>query len=105
MLAATSPERDRFPTLFHLALQIVSARRRLPDPLSHHLTAVIAQAWDIISNPNAISKDTAPEAIQLALRLRESERLRSAMEPARGHMTAEVAERLLAMEREFETSR
>lgn len=98
MLAAASPEREKFPYLFHLALELVSAGKDLPEPLSKHMELVSRQAMDVLMNPAAVSANTLPEAIQLALQLRSSEQLRRAFPPDLTGFTAVAARRLLSLE-------
>ena len=106
MLAAASPARERFPALFHLALEILSSERDLPPELSKHLKAVVSQALKVAADPASVGEDTLAESIQLALEIRNSEQLRSAIEPAAQHsMNAENAKRILSMERNLETTR
>lgn len=79
VFTAASAERDRFPALFQLALQIISEERELPEELSDHLKRVVEQAMQIDSNPAAISAQTMPDAIQLALDFKRSKRIRDAI--------------------------
>lgn len=98
MLAAASPEREKFPYLFHLALELVSAGKDLPAPLSKHMELVSRQAMDVLMNPSMVTANTLPEAIQLALQLRSSEQLRKAFPPDLSALTAVAAQTLLALE-------
>jgi hypothetical protein len=106
LLAAASTSRDGFPELFQLALRILGADRPLPAKLADHLSAVMVQAFDILTDPAAISQNTQPEAIQLALELRRSAELRQTIEPSlRASMTAESARKILALEQMLEATR
>jgi hypothetical protein len=105
MLAAASPAGENFPALFHLALEILSTDRALPPELSKHLQAVVTQALSVAADPTSVAGDTLAESIQLALKIRNSDQLRSAIEPARQNsIDAEHAKRILSMERALETA-
>ena len=105
MLAAASQERNGFPSLFHLALQIVSANRELPEQLSQHLKSVISEALKIAENPNLIARDTLSESIQLALQVKLSAELKSAIQPVlTSIITPNAAKNILELEREIETA-
>ncbi len=106
MLAAASPERERFPPLFQLALQVLSARGELPAQLAQHLETVIVQALEIAGDPQKVSPSTLPEAIQLALEIRGNDQLRAAIEPSRtAYMTVDAAKSILALERNLAAPR
>ncbi|MER9075542.1 hypothetical protein NKH80_22495 [Mesorhizobium sp. M0904] len=98
MLAAASPEREKFPSLFHLALELLSMNKELPEPLSRHMELVSRQALEVLVNPATVSANTLPEAIQLALQLRSSDRLRRAFNPDLHRLTAAQARNLLSLE-------
>lgn len=102
MLAAAPPDRERFPSLFHLALEILSSNRDLPPLLSEHVRMVVAQALDIAADPASVTAATLAEFIQLALAVRSSEQLRLAIEPAQTtQIDAARANEILSAERNF----
>ena len=106
MLAAASPARERLPALFHLTLEILSSERDLPPELFKHLQQVVSQALKVAADPASVGEDTLAESIQLALEIRNSEQLRSAIEAAQhDSIDAEHAKRILSMERALETTR
>ncbi len=105
MLAAAAPSPERFPALFHLDLEILSSEGELPEELSRHLQSVATQALAISADPTSASADTLAEAIQLALAMRSSKQLQSAVETASYKpIDSEDAKRILKVERAFETA-
>jgi hypothetical protein len=106
VFTAASAERDRFPALFQLALQIISEERELPDELSDHLKRVIQQAIQIYYDPAVISAQTMPDAIQLALDFKRSKRIREAIAAnADAPVSSNTAKSILALERKFASAR
>src|SRR5689334_11263612 len=98
MLAATLPESSPYPHLFHLALELISANRQLPDPLARHFEDVARQAMGLLDNPKTVDRYTLPEAVELAVQLQKSERLRSALFAGGKSISADQARSLLALE-------
>jgi hypothetical protein len=106
MFTAASTDLERLPALFQVALQILGNERQLPTQLSAHLKSVVSQAVRIVADPSAISKDTLPEAIQLALDLKRSAELQEAISPSvDGSITPQTARDILAVERRFAPTR
>lgn len=106
MLAAASLDRDQNPAPLHVALRILSSERRLPDKLSAYVRDVVRQALQIMANPESIDAQTLPEAIQLAVDLRESAELRAALgSVGSGNISAKTAQEILAAERRFAAPR
>jgi hypothetical protein len=100
MLKAASIDRDRFPSLFQLSLQILSGGRPLPSQLSSHLRRVVTEAVQIAADPSAITKDTLPAAIQLALDIRRSVDVRNVVDQTPdGGITPQGARDILTAER------
>lgn len=100
MLAAAPPEREIYPSLLHLALEILSADGQLPTQLSAHLTSVFDQASVIVKSPNSVDEHTHPEAIELALEAAQSAKLMAVLNQGWDpKMTSEAAKELLALER------
>lgn len=80
MLAAMPSENSRRLELFRLALILIDrGNRDLPEPLSLHFDAVLHQARKLSDDPDAISPDVTPQAVQLANDLRVYEGLREAL--------------------------
>ena len=71
MLAASSSEQDRVLELFDLALRLVQRSGPIPPGLIQHFNAILRQARALAEDPNSVKGQISPEAIQLALRLRE----------------------------------
>jgi hypothetical protein len=107
MLAATSIDREQSSAPFHVALQILSSERNLPEKLSAHLRTVLLQALDIVRDPDNIDATTLPEAIQLALDLQQSNELRAAVELFAGgdNLSPSTAKDILSAERRFAPTR
>lgn len=72
MLAAT-PDRTSSLRLLQVVLRIAEdpAKVQVSDPSRAHALDVLRQAAQIAANPALISGETAREAIELALRLKE----------------------------------
>lgn len=104
MLTAAS-RREGFPALFQLALEIVSQNRLLPNELRNHLDAVLAEALLIVSDPSKIHQDTMPEAIQLAMDLKRSSRLRNEVMGINGAVSPELARNILTLEQKLAATR
>ena len=105
MLTAAS-NRDGFPALFQLALEIVSQERHLPAGLQEHLERVVEEALAIVADPSIIQQNTMPEAIQLAMDLRRSNRLKSELLELQHHPSSPVAARsILRLERKLAATR
>lgn len=80
MLAAMPSENSRRLELFRLALLLIDrGNRRLPTPLSLHFDVVLHQARKLSDDPEAISPDVTPQAVQLANDLRVYVGLRDAL--------------------------
>lgn len=80
MLAAMPSENSRRLELFRLALVLIDRGScALPLPLSHHFDAVLHQARKLSDDPDAISPDVTPQAVQLANDLRVYKGLREAL--------------------------
>jgi hypothetical protein len=106
MLAATSIDRDQSPAPLHVALRILSSERRLPEKLSTYVRDVFRQALQIMAHPESINAQTLPEAIQLAVDLKESAELRDALDSVgNGTISAKTAQDILAAERRFAAPR
>jgi hypothetical protein len=107
MLAATSMDRNQSAAPFHVALQILSGERNLPEKLSAYMKTVLLQAIGIVRDPSTINATTLPEAIQLALDLQESTELLNAVElDAKGdNLSPGTAKNILAAERRFAPTR
>ncbi|AGB43404.1 hypothetical protein Mesau_00920 [Mesorhizobium australicum WSM2073] len=106
MLAATSMDRDESPAPFHVALRILSSERSIPEKLAVYLRDVMTQALQIASDPDTIDGETLPEAIRLALDLRESDALRAAVGMVgAGTISAELAREILSAEHKFAVTR
>jgi hypothetical protein len=80
MLAATPAPEARILELFRLALGIAHSNRAVPDRLVEYFNTVLSQARLLDSDPTATLDRVMPEAIQLALDLRERAELRQAVE-------------------------
>ena len=98
MLAATSTEEKRVLELFDLALRLVRHRGAVPPLLSQHFNAILQQARALAHSPENVEGDIYPEAIQLALQLREFDQLRKAVADSRdlSSITPEQADRILS---------
>jgi hypothetical protein len=98
MLAAASSEEKRVLELVHLALQLVRRKGPVPPQLSQHVDAILRQAVVLAQKPDSVQGKIFPEAIQLALQLREIEGLRNAVEnaPDLSSMTPEQADEILS---------
>ena len=84
MLAAVPTEQTRVLELFSLALSMVGAGRRdIPLPLASYFNNVLEQARRLASEPAAVHGQILPEAIQLALDLRNVAAIRDAMNGVR----------------------
>jgi len=106
MLAATTLDGDQNPTPFVVALRILSNNRSLPEKLSAYLTDVFTQALQVLADPESITPQTLPEAIKLAVDLRESASLRDALASAgTDTISAKVAQEILTSERRFAAPR
>jgi hypothetical protein len=107
MLAATSVERDQTTAPLHVALQILSNERNLPEKLAAYLSAVLSQAISIVRDPGTISSATLPDAIQLALDLQQSSDLRAAVEKVveGNSLSPSTAKNILEAERRFAPAR
>lgn len=80
MLAAMPSENSRRLELFRLALLLIDrGNRSLPKPLSLHFDVVLHQARKLSDDPDALSPDVTPQAVQLANDLRVYDGLRDAL--------------------------
>jgi hypothetical protein len=97
MLAASSSEQNRALELFDLTLRLVQRSGAIPPQLSQHFNAILHQARALAEAPGTVESPIFPEAIQLALRLRE-ERLQEAFQnvPDLSSVTPELAARILS---------
>jgi len=66
--------------MFRLALAIANSNDPVPDALADYFTRVLSQARDLDRDPSITMESVLPEAIQLALDLRERDGLRDAVE-------------------------
>jgi hypothetical protein len=81
MLAAIPAEETRVLQLFELALRLVgSGSQKVPDQLKTYFDTVLEQARRLANDPTAVSGTILPEAIQLAIDLRDVEELRNAVD-------------------------
>jgi hypothetical protein len=71
MLAASPNEQRRVLELVDLALRLVHRSRPIPPQLSQHFNTILQQARALSEDPDVVKGEIFPEAIQLALRLRE----------------------------------
>lgn len=55
--------------LFKLALELIASSEKLPESMVDHVDSIIKQAKAIASAPSAITPDSLPEAIDLAIGL------------------------------------
>ena len=98
MLAATS-NRTSALGLFQVVLRAVNgnAAVQVSDPLRTHAADVLRQAVQVVANPSIITADTAREAIELALRLRDDAVLSSklAAMPTLDTISPELAKEVL----------
>jgi len=75
MLATPAVEQNGFD-LFCLGLTMIGrGDTDMPAPLKAHLVAVITQAMTLAENPDRIEGALLPEAIQLALEIRDGGQL------------------------------
>ncbi len=81
MLAA-APE-SRVLELFRLALIIAQSNRTVPDQLINYFNTVLSQARALDDNPTSKISAIMPEAIQLALDIRQRDELRQALQGVR----------------------
>lgn len=98
MLAAMPSENSRHLELFRLALLLIDrGNSDLPAPLSLHFNAVLHQARELSDDPDAISPEVTPQAVQLANDLRIYEGLRVALAGVNsiGDVNAAVAHKVL----------
>jgi hypothetical protein len=80
MLAAVPSERGRALELFGLALSMVEAEKSdIPEALKAYFDHVLWQARQLLANPDASVDKLRPEAVQLALDLRDNHELSAAI--------------------------
>ena len=80
MLAAMPSDAMKRLELFYLALAIKNrGRGNVPGPLAAHFDIVLGQAKEIVDDPNSVSVDMLPQAIQLANEFRNYAGLRDAL--------------------------
>lgn len=98
MLAAAATEEKRVLELFDLALRLIQKSGSVPPQLSQHFNAILHQARVLAENPTAVKGDISPEAIQLALQLRDRKNLREAFRnvPDLSSITPEQAGEILS---------
>jgi len=83
MLAATPSQESRVLTLFQLALRLVGQSEQPISPEMHtYFNRVLHQAKALNQDPSSITGGLLPEAIQLALNMRELEELRGVLSDA-----------------------
>jgi hypothetical protein len=70
MLAASSSQQNQVLELFDLALRLVQRSGPIPPQLTQHFNTILQQARALAEDPRGVEGPIAPEAIQLALRLR-----------------------------------
>lgn len=98
MLAAMPSENSRRLEMFRLALVLIDrGNQDLPHPLLLHFDSVLHQARLLSDDPNAISPDMTPQAVQLANDLRVYEGLRDALAGVNsiGEVSQAVAHKVL----------
>ena len=96
MLAATSGRNS--PTwLFEVVLRSASTTPGVGQALHAHALLVLRTACDIAVDPKIINSETLPEAIELALCLRDDSRLRLKLHELRSvdSIQGELAQQLL----------
>ena len=79
MLAAAPAPEARMLELFRLALGIANSNRVVPEKLIDYFNTVLAQARALDNDPQATVDAVMPEAIQLALDIRDRAELRKAV--------------------------
>jgi hypothetical protein len=80
-MIAAAPTRDSSLGLVRLIFSLAAnPTQSIPDELKSHLTDVIAEAKMLVSDPKHISVHANPEAIELALGMKSSQELTSAVE-------------------------
>ena len=98
MLAAMPSENSRRLELFRLALVLIDrGSRNIPNSLLLHFDNVLHQARKLSDNPDAISPQVMPQAVQLANDLRAHEGLRDALDGVNsiGDVSQMVAHKVL----------
>jgi hypothetical protein len=80
MLAAVPAPEARVLELFRLALAIAQSEKPVPERLAAYFQMVLAQARQLANDPTIRLDSAMPEAIQLALDIRERADLRSAVQ-------------------------
>lgn len=99
MLAAVPAEQTQILELFNLALSMVgSGKSDIPGPLASYFDKVLEQARRLADEPTAVHGEILPEAIQLALDIRNVSGFRDALNGVEGiaTMSPEQAQRVLA---------
>jgi hypothetical protein len=73
MLAAVSKEQARTLDLFQAVLAFVTLGRsaEIPERVRNHFDAVVGQAKALVADPFSVTGTVMPEAIELALELRQ----------------------------------
>ena len=79
MLAAVPAPEARILELFRLTLGISLTERAVPDQLIQYFNRVLAQARALDRDPTGHLNEILPEAVQLALDIRERDSLRQAV--------------------------
>jgi hypothetical protein len=79
MLAAAAAPEARILQLFRLALDIAVAESTVPAQLIEYFNRVLSQARALDRDPSSKVESVMPEAIQLALDIRERAELRQAV--------------------------
>lgn len=106
MLAAASTEEGRILELFDLALRLVKRNGPVPPLLSKHFDVILQQARALADAPENVMGNIYPEAIQLALQLRNLNQLRRAVGDISGLSSVtpkQAAEILSTLETHIET--
>lgn len=79
MLAAAPAPEAQLLEIFRLALGLAKSQERIPQQLAAYFEKVLAQARQLESDPTSKLDTVMPEAVQLAVNLREREGLRLAV--------------------------
>ncbi|WP_157861920.1 hypothetical protein [Methylobacterium sp. Leaf361] len=98
MLAAAPAEETRVLALFQLALRLIrQGQGGVPPELERYFNSVLAQARSLSNDPRAVQGQLLPEAIQLALDIRDLDGLKDEIEGAHDASTVSpaLADRIL----------
>lgn len=98
MLAAMPSENSRRLELFRLVLVLIDRDSRdIPHPLTLHFNDVLHQARILSDNPDTLSPDVTPQAVQLASDMIVYQGLRDALQGVEniGDVSPAVAHKVL----------